>query len=353
MDISVAMAYAMLTTLGKAGRSLSAMAAVLRGFNSVYPLTELERKHLRLLVACRLCQSVTLGAYSYKQNPENEYLLLHAVPGWNSLALLWGRGSGGGAIAEAIDRLIDLACSRTGMDCSDIAFPDPDVPDVFKAVRAMVDGNDAGRPAKKRKVDSAASTAITFVTGNKKKLEEVKRILSANGDLPFTIMNHKLDLPELQGDTISIAEEKCTLAAKEISGPVITEDTSLCFRALNDLPGPYIKWFLEKCGHKGLNDMIAFSDDKSAYAQTVVAFCPGPGKPVVTFDGRTEGKIVLPRGSLDFGWDPIFNPDEGDGLTYAEMTKKGKDAISHRQRAFSQLRAYFKEQEESIKKSIA
>ena len=79
----------------------------------------------------------------------------------------------------------------------------------------------------------------------------------------------------------------------------------------------------------------------------------GPGKPVVTFDGRTEGKIVLPRGSLDFGWDPIFNPDEGDGLTYAEMTKKGKDAISHRQRAFSQLRAYFKEQEESIKKSIA
>ena len=347
------MAYAMLTTLGKAGRSLSAMAAILRGFHSVHPLTELERKHLRLLVACRLCTSVTLGAYSYKQNPENKYLLLHAAPAWKSLALLWGRGNSGAGVAEVIDRLIDQACSRKGTDCSDIAFPDPDVPDVLKAVRAAMDGHDRGGSAKKRKLDNADSTAITFVTGNKKKLEEVQRILSTDGDLPFVIMNRKLDLPELQGDTVAIAEEKCALAAREIGGPVITEDTSLCFRALHGLPGPYIKWFLDKCGHEGLNDMIAFSDDKAAYAQTVVAFCAGPGKPVATFDGRTEGRIVPPRGRRDFGWDPIFSPDEGNGLTYAEMTKEGKDAISHRQRAFSLLRSYFKEQQESIKQSMS
>lgn len=33
--------------------------------------------------------------------------------------------------------------------------------------------------------------------------------------------------------------------------PVIIEDVSLCFDALNGLPGPYIKWFLEKVGHEG------------------------------------------------------------------------------------------------------
>ena len=38
------------------------------------------------------------------------------------------------------------------------------------------------------------------------------------------------------------------------------------------LPGPYIKWFLEKTGHVGLNNLLAAYDDKSAYAQTIFAF---------------------------------------------------------------------------------
>ena len=37
---------------------------------------------------------------------------------------------------------------------------------------------------------------VTFVTGNQKKLEEVKQIVGAN--FPFTMVNKKIDLPELQ-----------------------------------------------------------------------------------------------------------------------------------------------------------
>lgn len=44
---------------------------------------------------------------------------------------------------------------------------------------------------------------ITFVTGNKKKLEEVVAILG--NDLPFEIVSAKIDLPELQG----IAHQAC------------------------------------------------------------------------------------------------------------------------------------------------
>ena len=40
-------------------------------------------------------------------------------------------------------------------------------------------------------------------------------------------------------------------------GPVMVEDTSLCFNALGGLPGVYIKWFLEKTGHEGLNNLLA------------------------------------------------------------------------------------------------
>ena len=41
------------------------------------------------------------------------------------------------------------------------------------------------------------------------------------------------------------------------SGPALVEDTSLCFNALGGLPGVYIKWFLQKLGHDGLNRMLA------------------------------------------------------------------------------------------------
>jgi inosine triphosphate pyrophosphatase len=181
---------------------------------------------------------------------------------------------------------------------------------------------------------------VSFVTGNKKKVEEVERILSTSGDLPFVMTSCKLDLPELQGDPLHVAREKCALASREVNGAVITEDTSLCFNALNGMPGIYIKWFLETNGLDGLNDMISFSGDKTGYAQTVVAFCAGPGSEVLTFVGRTEGTIVRPRGSLDFGWDPIFEPNEGNGLTYAEMTGDQKDSISHRKRAFVKFRDY-------------
>jgi ribokinase/non-canonical purine NTP pyrophosphatase (RdgB/HAM1 family) len=196
---------------------------------------------------------------------------------------------------------------------------------------------------------SSTKPTITFVTGNRKKVEEIKRILlDGDTELPFEITSRKIDLPELQGDPLEIAQEKCRLAAKEVNGPVLTEDTSLCFNSLNGMPGPYIKWFLEKCGHDGLNRMLAGFDDKSAYAQTIMAFTTGPGQYIELFDGRTDGTIVPPRGSLDFGWDPVFEPNEGKGKTYAEMTAEEKNAISHRSRSMAKLQAYLHENADDI-----
>jgi inosine triphosphate pyrophosphatase len=105
-----------------------------------------------------------------------------------------------------------------------------------------------------------------------------------------------------------------------------------------------VKWFLDSCGHAGLNSMLDGFPDKSGYAQTVVAYTTGPDQIVHVFDGRTEGTIVQPRGSLDFGWDPIFEPsraEENPGrLTYAEMKKSDKNEISHRSKAFRQLKVF-------------
>ncbi|ACI65673.1 predicted protein [Phaeodactylum tricornutum CCAP 1055/1] len=193
---------------------------------------------------------------------------------------------------------------------------------------------------------------LTFVTGNKNKLEEVKQILESGGELPFELSSRNIELPELQGEPYDIAIEKCRIAASKIKGPCLTEDTSLCFNALNGMPGPYIKWFLEKCGHDGLNAMLTGFDDKSAYAETIVAFTKGPDEDVHVFDGRTDGRIVPPRGLLDFGWDPIFEADESDGKTYAEMDKPTKNAISHRGRSLAKLRSFLLENRSTLSKNL-
>ena len=49
------------------------------------------------------------------------------------------------------------------------------------------------------------------------------------------------EVPELQGEPDDISREKCRLAVREVKGPVLVEDTCLCYNALNGLPGPYVK----------------------------------------------------------------------------------------------------------------
>lgn len=140
--MTVAMAYASITSYGKKHRAISAAAALLRGYHAVHPLSSEERRHLILLVACRLACSATLGAYSYQLNPENHYLLLHSAPAWDTLDLIWGTDPVRRAeTAKVINQVFDLACSDIAdpntevMDCSDLSFPDPDLGDPLSSFR--------------------------------------------------------------------------------------------------------------------------------------------------------------------------------------------------------------------------
>ncbi|EIE25716.1 Maf/Ham1 [Coccomyxa subellipsoidea C-169] len=187
---------------------------------------------------------------------------------------------------------------------------------------------------------SKVASEIMFATGNANKLREVVAILEAGHPLPFAVKAANLDLPELQGEPTEIAKEKCRLAAQQVGGAVMVEDTSLCFNAMGGLPGPYIKWFLQKLGHEGLNKMLAGFEDKTGYAQCIFAYSPaGPGAEPQVFVGRTGGRIVPARGPASFGWDPIFQPD-GYEETYAQLDKAVKNTISHRYRALDKLRDY-------------
>ena len=45
----------------------------------------------------------------------------------------------------------------------------------------------------------------------------------------------------------------------------------------------------------------------------------------------------------------MFEPDESGGLTYAEMEKDAKNAISHRGRALGQLRSWLLEHADAFR----
>lgn len=85
-----------------------------------------------------------------------------------------------------------------------------------------------------------SAPVLNFITGNANKLLEVKAILEPAG---IAVRSQKLDLPEIQGSLEDVTREKCRVAADLVGGPVLVEDTCLCFDALNGLPGPYMYVF--------------------------------------------------------------------------------------------------------------
>ena len=130
--------------------------------------------------------------------------------------------------------------------------------------------------------------------------------------------------------------DKVRLAIGQSKGPLVVEDTSLCFNALLGLPGPYIKSFLSKLGNPGLHRMVQNYEDHTGYAQCIFGLAKDKDETPKLFIGRTQGEIVEPRGDNKFGWDPIFQP-QGFDKTYAELDSEVKNSISHRYKALKEL----------------
>jgi len=90
-ELAIAVCYLMLECV-KDGSTLDPFEGaqnVLKGYSSVRQVEECELEVLRILVACRLCQSLVMGAYTYSLDPGNEYLLITAKTGWALLERVW------------------------------------------------------------------------------------------------------------------------------------------------------------------------------------------------------------------------------------------------------------------------
>ena len=188
---------------------------------------------------------------------------------------------------------------------------------------------------------------INFVSGNKNKLKELNQIINTHIK-DIEVKQLDIDLPELQGTPEDIVRGKLKLAlekSKNLDGPVLVEDTSLCFNAYNGLPGAYIKYFLKTIKPEGLYKMACVFDDHSAYAQSIYGLQKNEKEEPKLFIGKTDGEIVSPRGDNNFGWDPCFKPSCSK-KTFAEMDDNEKNKISHRGKSTRALINFLKKNED-------
>jgi len=174
-----------------------------------------------------------------------------------------------------------------------------------------------------------------FISGNQNKIDYLSKTLGLN--LP----HQKIDLDEIQSaDPKVVIEQKVKQAYEIIGKPVLVEDTSLSFTALNGLPGPFVKFFVD--AHDGLEKMCRMLDgfsDRTAYGSVIYGYYDG--NELRFFEGRLDGKIALhPKGDGGYGWDKIFEPLGYGGLTRSELSPEADIETYNKLRDSEGLRTF-------------
>lgn len=191
------------------------------------------------------------------------------------------------------------------------------------------------------------SHRVVLATRNAKKLDELQRILDAEG-LPIEIVSLAAfpDAPEV-AETESTFAGNALLKARAIAQatglPAVADDSGLCVDALNGMPGVLSARWAGGHGDDDANlDLVLgqISDvpdrRRTASFQCAAAVALPDGTESVV-EGSVEGTLLRARrGGNGFGYDPIFVP-LGHDVTTAEMSAEEKDAISHRGQAMRAL----------------
>ncbi|MBO0360933.1 RdgB/HAM1 family non-canonical purine NTP pyrophosphatase [Hymenobacter sp. BT186] len=190
---------------------------------------------------------------------------------------------------------------------------------------------------------------LCFASNNAHKLDEIRPLLPAGTELlSLADIGCHEELPETQNTLSGNARQKALYVWEHYGVSCFADDTGLEVTALNGEPGVYSARYAGPQRQaadnvaKLLRELQPHSD-RSAQFRTVVALVEPTGE-VHEFAGVVEGLITAtPSGAGGFGYDPVFQPQEGDGRTFAEMTTDEKNKISHRARAVAGLVAFLAE----------
>lgn len=187
---------------------------------------------------------------------------------------------------------------------------------------------------------------LLLATRNRKKLDELRRILSGAVTVDLVGLDDVPPYPEAPETALTFAGNAVAKArdgAKATGLACVADDSGLTVDALNGMPGVFSARWSGRHGDdaanmdlllKQLGDVVP-PDRKAAFVCAAAVVFPDGREHVV--NGEVRGELLTrPRGDKGFGYDPVFLPD-GFDLTTAEMAPEQKDAISHRGKAFRTL----------------
>ena len=191
---------------------------------------------------------------------------------------------------------------------------------------------------------------IVFATNNAHKLQELRQML---GDryavLCLTDIGCHEDIPETADTIEGNARMKAEYVKEHYGYDCFSDDTGLEIDALGGEPGVYSARYAGP-GHdseanidKVLKKLDGVKERTARFRTAIVLL---QGGEMHLFEGQVEGVILTERhGTGGFGYDSIFQPIEGDGSTFAQMSPEQKNSISHRGRAVARLVAFLNDQQ--------
>ncbi len=189
---------------------------------------------------------------------------------------------------------------------------------------------------------------ITLATANPDKARELAALLAG-----FDVSPRPADLPDVE-ETADTLEGNALLKAEAVVAATgelaVADDTGLEVDALDGRPGVYAARYAGPGATyadnvaKLLDELAGVPAGERGARFRTVAVALFPDGRQITADGSVEGTIIAaPRGAGGFGYDSVFVP-AGERLTFAEMSRAEKHAVSHRGRALRALAAALSEE---------
>lgn len=188
---------------------------------------------------------------------------------------------------------------------------------------------------------------IVFATNNAHKLQELRQMIGKTYQvLGLADIGCHEDIPETAGTIEGNALMKARYVKDKYGYDCFSDDTGLEIDALGGEPGVHSARYAgySHDSEANINKVLSLMHDVPTESRTArfrTAIVLLLGDEMHMFEGQVEGVILTERhGTGGFGYDSIFQPVEGDGNTFAQMSPRDKNRISHRGRAVTQLVKY-------------
>ncbi len=187
---------------------------------------------------------------------------------------------------------------------------------------------------------------LVLATRNRHKAQELASLLS---DLGISIRTLDVfpEVPDVieDGKTCEANAIKKARAVSQATGLLaVADDTGLEVDALGGQPGVYAARYAgehvtyEDNWRKLLRELSGVPHDRRTARFITVAAIASPSGEVQVAEGQLQGVITEePAGAQGFGYDPVFLVPTL-GKTLAELSPDEKNRISHRAKAFAQVR---------------